>query len=78
MAGETLERYTSNEQRYLQVNDGISAHPLHGVQLQIALEVPGVEPGDGQTVAESSLARRGGKGFYCSNNAGTNVFDNDE
>lgn len=37
---------------------------LHGVELQVPLEVLGVETRDGQTVAEASLHRDGGdEGF---------------
>lgn len=40
---------------HLQVNDGRGAVALHGVELQVPLEVLGVEAGDGQTVTETSL-----------------------
>lgn len=40
---------------YLQVDDGRGAVTLHWIELQVSLEVLGVEPGDGQTVTESSL-----------------------
>lgn len=40
---------------YLQVDDGIGPASLHGVELQVSLEVASVEPGDGQPVAEPCL-----------------------
>lgn len=43
---------------HLQVDDSVCAVALHGVELQVPLEVLGVEPRDGQTVAESSLCRQ--------------------
>lgn len=45
---------------HLQVDDGVGAVALHGVELQVALEVLGVEAGDGEAVAKASL-RGGGK-----------------
>lgn len=42
---------------HLQVDDGVRAVSLHGVKLQVALEVFGVESGDGQTVTKTSLNR---------------------
>lgn len=51
---------------HLQVDDSVCAVALHGVELQIPLEVLGVETGDGQTVAEASLCTatdRGDEGF---------------
>lgn len=49
---------------HLQVDDGVCAVALHGVELQVPLEVLGVETRDGQTVAEASLRRDGGdQGF---------------
>lgn len=41
----------------LQVDDGVRAAALHGVELQVALEVAGVEARDGQPVAEPCLQR---------------------
>lgn len=38
----------------LQVDDSRGAVALHGVELQVTLEVLGVEPGDGQSIAEPS------------------------
>lgn len=40
---------------YLQVDDGVCPTSLHGVELQVSLEVASVEPGDGQPVAEPCL-----------------------
>lgn len=49
---------------HLQVDYGVCAVALHGVELQVPLEVLGVEARDGQTVAEASLQRRrGDQGF---------------
>ena len=44
---------------HLQVDDSVRAVALHGVELQVPLEVLGVETGDWQTVAEASLHNRG-------------------
>lgn len=44
---------------HLQVDDGVCAVALHGVELQVSLEVLGIQPGDGKAVAEASL--RGGR-----------------
>lgn len=41
----------------LQVDHSVCAVALHGVELQVPLEVLGVETRDGQTVAEASLHR---------------------
>lgn len=43
---------------YLQVDDSVRADTFHGVELQVPLEVAGVEPGNGQTVAKASLRER--------------------
>lgn len=53
-------------QAHLQVDDGVRAVALHGVELQVSLEVLGVEPRDRQTVAESGLERKAemGSGIY--------------
>lgn len=40
---------------YLQVDDSICANALHGVEFQIPLEVSGIESGNGQTIAKTSL-----------------------
>lgn len=40
---------------YLQIDDSICAHSLHGVELQVALEVSSIEPGNRQTVTKTSL-----------------------
>lgn len=54
---------------HLQVDDSLRAVALHGVELQVPLEVLGVETRDGQTVAKASLhtdrerERRGMKGL---------------
>lgn len=37
------------------MDDGVRPTSLHGVELQVSLEVAGVEPGDGQPVAEPCL-----------------------
>lgn len=42
---------------HLQVDDSVCAIALHGVELQVPLEVLGVETRNGQTVAEASLYR---------------------
>lgn len=42
---------------HLQVDDGVGAVALHGVELQVSLEVLGVEPRYRQAVAKSSLRR---------------------
>lgn len=44
---------------YLQIDDGICPHALHGVEFQIPLEVSGIEPRNGQTVAKTSLGGGG-------------------
>lgn len=51
---------------HLQVDDSVRAVALHGVELQVSLEVLGVEPRDWQTVAESGLERKAemGSGIY--------------
>lgn len=53
-------------QAHLQVDDGVRAVALHGVELQVSLEVLGVEPRDRQTVTKSSLERKAemGSGIY--------------
>lgn len=49
---------------HLQVDDSVCAIALHGVELQVPLEVLGVETRNGQTVAEASLYRdEGDQGF---------------
>lgn len=40
---------------YLQVDDGISPTALHGVELQVSLEIASIETRDGQTIAKPSL-----------------------
>lgn len=45
---------------HLQVDDCVGAVALHGEELQVPLEVLGVETGDGQTVAEAGLFTREG------------------
>lgn len=40
---------------HLQVNDGVGAEALHGEELQIPLEVLGVQTGDGQPVPKAGL-----------------------
>lgn len=51
-------------QAHLQVDDGVRAVALHGVELQVSLEVLGVEPRDWQTVAESGLERKAEMGSW--------------
>ncbi len=52
---------------HLQVDDSVCAVSLHGIELQVPLEVLGVEARDGQTVAEASLHRHTeGLGRLCS------------
>ena len=42
---------------HLQVDDSVCAVAFHGEELQVSLEVLGVETGDGKTVAKTSLRR---------------------
>lgn len=49
---------------HLQVDDSRGAVTLHGVELQVSLEILGVQTGDGEAVAETSLreGETGGEG----------------
>lgn len=44
---------------HLQVNDSWGAVALHGVELQVSLEVLGIETRDGKAVAKTSLNNKG-------------------
>lgn len=48
---------------HLQVDDSVCAVALHGVELQVPLEVLSIEAGDGKTIAKTSLqgAAEGGR-----------------
>lgn len=49
---------------YPYVDDGVGPVTLQGVELQVALEVAGVQPRDGQTVAVTSLDTESHRGHY--------------
>lgn len=48
-------RVESPRPPHLQVDDGVCAVALHGVELQVPLEVLSIEAGDGKTIAKTSL-----------------------
>lgn len=55
MESLSLASLTEILQCYLQVDDGVRPTSLHGVELQVSLEVASVESGDGKPVAEPCL-----------------------
>ncbi|KAF3835963.1 hypothetical protein F7725_028521 [Dissostichus mawsoni] len=57
-----FERQRQKAFPQLTIDDGVGANAIHGVQFQIPLEVSGVEPGNRQTVAKSSLLGGGREG----------------
>lgn len=50
-----VEPLTVEGNSYLQVYDSVCSHPLHGIQLQVTLEVARIQSGYRQAIAETSL-----------------------